>query len=117
MMRSIPVSSKMRGTAAPETASSTRPPSAWARLCAPTRAAIPAESQNRVRVMSTTNVRCSPASDPPASSPAAVSSAARSPAALVMSISSGAATTGTPWTSPTGKLTSRICITSHDPDR
>jgi hypothetical protein len=36
---------------------------------------------------------------------------------LVMSISSGAATTGTPRTISTGKLSLRICITSRDPDR
>jgi hypothetical protein len=112
----------MRGTAAPDMASSTWPPAARARLCASTRAAIPAESQNRVRVRSTTNAACpaasSPAaSSPAASSPAASSRAARSPAALVMSISSGAATTGTPRTISTGKLSLRICITSHDPDR
>ena len=107
----------MRGTAAPDMASSTWPPAARARLCASTRAAIPAESQNRVRVRSTTNVACPAASSPAASSPAASSRAARSPAALVMSISSGAATTGTPRTISTGKLSLRICITSHDPDR
>jgi hypothetical protein len=107
----------MRGTAAPDMASSTWPPAARARLCASTRAAIPAESQNRVRVRSTTNAACPAASSPAASSPAASSRAARRPAALVMSISSGAATTGTPRTISTGKLSSRICITSHDPDR
>ena len=52
----MPVISRMRGTAAPETASSTWPPSARARLCASTSACIPAESQNRVRVRSTTSV-------------------------------------------------------------
>jgi len=102
----------MRGTAAPDMASSTWPPAARARLCASTRAAIPAESQNRVRVRSTTNAAC-----PAASNTAASSRAARSPAALVMSISSGAATTGTPRTISTGKLSLRICITSRDPDR
>ena len=102
----------MRGTAAPDMASSTWPPAAWARLCASTRAWIPAESQNLVRVMSTTNAGC-----PAASSSAALSRPARSPVALVMSISSGAATTGTPRTISTGKLSSRICITSYDPDR
>ena len=107
----------MRGTAAPDMASSTWPPAARARLCASTRAAIPAESQNRVRVRSTTNAASPAASSPAASSPAASSRAARSPAALVMSISSGAATTGTPRTISTGKLSLRICITSHDPDR
>jgi hypothetical protein len=107
----------MRGTTAPDMASSTWPPAARARLCASTRAAIPAESQNRVRVRSTTNAASPAASSPAASSPAASSRAARSPAALVMSISSGAATTGTPRTISTGKLSLRICITSHDPDR
>ena len=52
----MPVISKMRGTAAPATASSTWPPPSRARLYASTSAWIPAESQNRVRVMSTTNV-------------------------------------------------------------
>jgi len=97
----------MRGTAAPDMASSTWPPAAWARLCASTRAWIPAESQNLVRVMSTTNAGC----------PAASSRPARSPVALVMSISSGAVTTGTPRTSSTEKLFPRICITSRGPDR
>jgi hypothetical protein len=102
----------MRGTAAPDMASSIWPPAAWARLCASIRAEIPAESQNRVRVMSTTNAGC-----PAASSPAALSRPARSPAAFVMSISSGAATTGTPRINSTGKPSSRICITSRGPDR
>ena len=102
----------MRGTTAPDMASSTWPPAARARLCASTRAAIPAESQNRVRVMSTTNAGC-----PAASSSAALSRPARSPVALVMSISSGAVTTGTPRTSSTEKLFPRICITSRGPDR
>jgi hypothetical protein len=96
----MPVISKIRGTAAPETASSTSPPLARARLCASTSAWIAAESQNRVRVRSTTSVRCPV--------PAAWPSAARSPSALVMSISSGAATTGVPRTISTGKLASRI---------
>jgi len=102
----------MRGTAAPDMASNTWPPAAWARLCASTRAWIPAESQNLVRVMSTTNAGC-----PAASSSAALSRPARSPVALVMSISSGAVTTGTPRTSSTEKLFPRICITSRGPDR
>jgi hypothetical protein len=53
-------------------------------LCAAIRTCSPDESQNRVRVMSTTSVPCPSA---------AVSRAARSASALVMSISSGAACT------------------------
>ncbi len=63
-----------------------------------TRAFSPAESQNRVRDMSTTT-RARPGS-------ATSSRAARSPVALAMSISSGAVTTGTPSTTSTGKLIS-----------
>jgi uncharacterized damage-inducible protein DinB len=65
----------------------------------------PDESQNRVRVMSATSV--------PAPSAAASSRAECSSAALVMSISSGADTTGTPLTSSTGNLPSCICVTSR----
>jgi len=107
----------MRGTAAPDVASSTWPPAARARLCASTRTWIPAESQNRVRVRSTTNAGCPAASTGAASTRAASSKLARSPAALVMSISSGAVTTGTPRISLTGKLSSLTCITSRGPDR
>jgi hypothetical protein len=60
---------------------------------------------NRVRVMSTTSVRCPCA--------AACSSADRSPGALVMSISSGAVTTGTPLTTSKGNLSSCTCVTSR----
>jgi hypothetical protein len=70
-----------RRTAVAETASSISPPSAWDRLCGRTRAWIPAESQNRVLDMSTTNVPC-PCTD-------ASISAVRSPAAFVRSIPSG----------------------------
>jgi hypothetical protein len=58
------------------------------RVCAPASTLDPDESQNRVRVMSTTTVACPrlPAS----------SSTSRSRSALQMSISSGASTTGTP---------------------
>ena len=105
--RSTPVSAKIRGTFWPDMASTTWPPVAWACLCASTRAWIPAESQNRVPLMSTTNVGCSAAS----------SRAARSPAALVISTSSGAVTTGTPRTNSTGKRLPRICLTSGGPDR
>src|SRR5205823_9809448 len=59
---------------------------------------MPAVSQNRVRLMSTTTL--------PGPRPAASSSAARNPAALVMSISSGVTTTGTPLTISTANLTS-----------
>src|SRR6266487_1386416 len=51
--------------------------------------------------MSTTSAPCPFA--------AAVSRADRSVSAFVMSISSGAATTGTPWTTSTGNLSSGIC--------
>jgi len=95
----------MRGTASPDMASSTSAPSARACLYASIRAWIPAESQNVVRVMSTTN----------AAAPwLASSSAARSPAVLVTSISAGTRTTGTPLTNSTGKLSPRIGITSRD---
>ncbi len=63
---------------------------------------LPAESQNRVRVMSTT--RAGPGRA------AAWSRAARSASALVMSISSGAITTGTPRVMRTGNLGSVIVI-------
>jgi hypothetical protein len=69
-------------------ASRSSPPSAWARLYAATRICSPEESQNRVRVMSTTSVPCPCA--------AASTRADRSSGALVMSISTGAVTTGTP---------------------
>src|SRR6266566_4773984 len=51
-------------------------------------------------------VMTSRTSPPPAPRPAASSSAARNPVALVMSISSGVTTTGTPLTISTGNLTS-----------
>src|SRR5689334_2137210 len=92
----------MRRTWAPVTASLTCRPSARARLCAPIRACSPAQSQNRVRVMSTTRVGPGRA--------AAWSRAARSAAALVMSISSGAITTGTPRVMRTGNPGSVIVI-------
>jgi hypothetical protein len=72
-------------------------------LYASTTALIAAESQNVVRVRSTTNAGCSAAS----------SRAARSPAALVTSISLGARTTATPLTISTGKPSKRICLTSR----
>src|SRR5690348_14822937 len=102
MRRSRAVRARMRRTWAPVTASLTCRPSAWARLCAPCRACSPAQSQNRVRVMSTT--RAGPGRA------AAWSRAARSAAALVMSISRGAITTGTPRVTWTGNLGSVIVI-------
>jgi hypothetical protein len=104
-MRSMVVSARTRRTGAAVMASSSSPPSAWARLCAASRACIPDESQNWVRVMSTTRVPCPCA--------AASSRADRNSGALVMSISSGAVTTGTPLTTSKGHLPSRICVTSR----
>ena len=92
----------MRRTWALAITSLTCRPSAWARLCAPIRACSPAESQNQVPVMSTT--RAGPGRA------AAWSSAARSRSALVMSISCGAITTGTPRVIWTGSLGSVIVI-------
>src|SRR5256885_2103642 len=86
--------------------SSSSPPSAWARWWARTRTLSPAESQNCVWAMSATSVLLPCA--------AASSRAARNPAALVISISSGAVTTGTPLTTSTGKLASCISVTSCD---
>ena len=80
-----------------------RSPSARACLCARTRTRRPAESQNRVRVMSTTS-----AGDPSA---AAFSRATRSPVAVVTSTSAGTVTTGTPLTMAMGNLTSGIAVT------
>ena len=99
--RSIAVSAKTRRTVVLGMTSSTSRPSASARLCAAIRVCSPDESQNRVRVMSTTSVPCPSAP--------AVSRADRSASALVMSISSGAASTGTPPTTSTGNLSSGIC--------
>jgi hypothetical protein len=62
---------------------------------------MPAEAQYWVPAMSTTNVPCPRA--------AASSSTARSQSALVTSISSGAATTGTPLTISMGYLSPAIC--------
>src|SRR5947208_16087994 len=59
---------------------------------------MPAVSRNRVRLSSATTM--------PGPRPSASSSAARNPAALVMSISSGVTTTGTPLTISTANLTS-----------
>src|SRR5580693_4881988 len=103
MTRSTPVSATMRATASPTTTRRTSPPSARACRAAPTRAFSPAESQNRVRDMSTTTSARPGSAN---SGPAASSSAAFSPAALARSISSGAVTTGTPSTTWTGKLIS-----------
>src|SRR5207247_5873668 len=68
----------------------------------------PAESQNWVRVRSTTNVSWPRA--------AASSSTARRQSALLASISSGAATTGTPLTISMGYLTPAICAPTSGPD-
>src|SRR5205823_15094300 len=59
-------------------------------LLAPTSACSPDVSQKRVRVRSTTSVAFPNAAE--------VSRAVRGPSAFVMSISSGASTTGTPLT-------------------
>ena len=95
IMRSMPVIARTRRTGAAAIASSTSPPSAWARLCAASSVCSPDESQNWVRVMSTTRVPCPCA--------AASSRADRSSGALVMSISSRAVTTGTPLTTSKGE--------------
>src|SRR5580693_9664183 len=65
---------------------------------------MPAVSQNCVRLMSTTSL---PGPGPCA---AASSSAARNPSALVISISSGVTTTGTPLTTSTENLASGIRV-------
>jgi hypothetical protein len=98
---SMPVSAKTRRTGGPGMTSSTSPPSALALLRAAIRVCSPDESQNRVRVISTTSV----VPDPVA---AALSRADRSSSALAMSISAGAATTGMPCTTATGNLASGI---------
>jgi hypothetical protein len=98
---SMPVSAKTRRTGGPGMTSSTSPPSALALLCAAIRVCSPDESQNRVRVISTTSVVPGPVA-------AALSRADRSSSALAMSISAGAATTGTPCTTATGNLASGI---------
>ena len=98
----MPVSAKTRRTKAlVGITSRSSPPSASARVCACTKAPTPADAQNCVPVMSTTNVLCPRA--------AASSRTARSQSALLTSISAGAATTGTPLTISMGYLTTGIC--------
>jgi hypothetical protein len=77
---SIPVTSKTRRTMGALAGSTRRssPASATARLCACTRAGSPAEAQNRVWVMSITNVPCP--------QPAASARTAQSQSALMTSI-------------------------------
>lgn len=83
---SMPLTAKIRRRLGLEMTSRSSPPSASARLCARTSTFRPAESQKCVRDMSTSSKR------PPFA--AAASREARSSLALVISISSGALTTG-----------------------